>query len=124
VRFSRRDIGLIDFHLSTRKSAVGIAAFALVGAPGFSLSASLFALAGSIGSLYEGESGRRIAIDLAIVALRLPATFSREVFVRELNAVRGHLARRLAPAAQPAVPLPLPRVPLPKAPVVPALIPG
>jgi len=88
------------------------------------LSRSLFALAGSIGSLYEGESGRRIAIDLAIVALRLPATFSREVFVRELNAVRGHLARRLAPAAQPAVPLPLPRVPLPKAPVVPALIPG
>lgn len=88
------------------------------------LSRSLFALAGSIGSLYEGESGRRIAIDLAIVALRLPATFSREVFVRELNAMRDRLARRLAPAAQPAVPLPLPRVPLPKAPVVPALLQG
>ena len=88
------------------------------------LSRSLFALAGSIGSLYEGESGRRIAIDLAIVALRLPATFSREVFVRELNAVRDRLARRLAPAAPPAVPMPLPRVSLPKAPVVPALIPG
>ncbi len=88
------------------------------------LSRSLFALAGSIGSLYEGEPGRRIAIDLAIVALRLPATFSREVFVRELNAVRGRLARKLAPAAQPAVPLPLPRVPLPKAPVVPALLQG
>src|SRR5881275_716160 len=29
VRFSRRDICLIDFHLSTRKSLVGITAFAL-----------------------------------------------------------------------------------------------
>ena len=88
------------------------------------LSRALFALAGSIGTLYEGEPGRRMAIDLAIVALRLPATFTREMFVRELNAVRGRLARRLAPPAQPAVPVPVPRVVLPKAPVVPALIPG
>src|SRR5882724_10636247 len=29
VRFSRRDVGLIDFHLSTRKSLVGITAFTL-----------------------------------------------------------------------------------------------
>ncbi|MDB5973496.1 MAG: AarF/ABC1/UbiB kinase family protein [Nevskia sp.] len=88
------------------------------------LSRALFALAGSIGTLYEGEPGRRLAIDLAIVALRLPATFSREVFVRELNAVRGRLARRLAPPAPTAVPMPLPRPPLAKAPPVAALIPG
>ena len=88
------------------------------------LSRALFALAGSIGSLYEGEPGRRLAIDLAIVALRLPATFTREMFVRELNAVRGRLARRLAPPTQPAVPVPVPRVVLPKAPAMPALISG
>ena len=88
------------------------------------LSRALFALAGSIGTLYEGEPGRRMAIDLAIVALRLPATFTREMFVRELNAVRGHLARRLAPPVQAAVPVPVPRAVLPKAPVVPALVPG
>jgi predicted unusual protein kinase regulating ubiquinone biosynthesis (AarF/ABC1/UbiB family) len=76
------------------------------------LSRALFALAGSIGSLYEGESGRRLAIDLALVALRLPATFTREMFVRELNSVRGGLARRLAPPAKAAVPVPVP-VPVP-----------
>jgi hypothetical protein len=86
------------------------------------LSRALFALAGSIGSLYEGEPGRRLAIDLAIVALRLPATFTREMFVRELNTVRGRLARRLAPPAPPAVPVPAPRAVLPKAPAMPALI--
>ncbi len=88
------------------------------------LSRALFALAGSIGSLYEGEPGRRLAIDLAIVALRLPATFTREMFVRELNTVRGRLARRLAPPAPPAVPVPVPRLVLPKAPAMPVLISG
>jgi len=91
------------------------------------LSRALFALAGSIGTLYEGEPGRRLAIDLAIVALRLPATFTRETFVRELNAVRGRLARRLArrlaSPVQPAVPVPVPRVVLPKPPAMPALVP-
>ena len=80
------------------------------------LSRALFALAGSIGSLYEGEPGRRLAIDLAIVALRLPATFTREMFMSELSAVRGRLARRLAPPAPTAVPVPAPRPALPKAP--------
>ena len=88
------------------------------------LSRALFALAGSIGSLYEGDSGRRLAIDLAIVALRLPATFSREMFMRELNAVRGHLARRLAPPAKPAVPVPVTRLPAAAAPALPALAQG
>jgi predicted unusual protein kinase regulating ubiquinone biosynthesis (AarF/ABC1/UbiB family) len=85
------------------------------------LSRALFALAGSIGSLYEGESGRRLAIDLAIVALRLPTTFSREMFVRELKAVGGSLARRLAAPPPPPVPISYARPPLPKAPAVPAL---
>lgn len=88
------------------------------------LSRALFALAGSIGTLYEGEPGRRLAIDLAIVALRLPATFTREMFVRELGAVRGRLARRLAPPAPAAVPVPLPRAPLPKPAPAAALVPG
>jgi predicted unusual protein kinase regulating ubiquinone biosynthesis (AarF/ABC1/UbiB family) len=83
------------------------------------LSRALFALAGSIGSLYEGESGRRLAIDLAIVALRMPATFSREIFLRELNLVRGRLARRLAPPVVPAMAVPAPRaVPAAPPPVV------
>jgi predicted unusual protein kinase regulating ubiquinone biosynthesis (AarF/ABC1/UbiB family) len=86
------------------------------------LSRALFALVGSIGTLYEGDSGRRLAIDLAIVALRLPATFSREVFVRELKSVRGRLARRLSSPVQSAVPLPIVRAPLPKAPVMAASI--
>lgn len=88
------------------------------------LSRALFALAGSIGSLYEGDSGRRLAVDLALVALRLPATFSREVFTRELNAVRGQLARRLAPPAPRPVPVPVPRPPAVAVPVVPALAQG
>ena len=86
------------------------------------LSRALFALAGSIGTLYEGDSSRRLAVDLAIVALRLPATFSREMFMRELTAVRGRLARRLAPPAVRAVPVPAPRAPAAAAAPIPALV--
>ncbi|MDR3418524.1 MAG: AarF/ABC1/UbiB kinase family protein [Nevskia sp.] len=90
------------------------------------LSRAVFALVGSIGTLYEGEPGRRLALDLAVVALRLPVTFSREVFVRELNAVRERLANRLAPPPPPPVPMPLPRAPAPMtpAPMLPVLTEG
>ncbi|MBV8063544.1 MAG: AarF/ABC1/UbiB kinase family protein [Nevskia sp.] len=84
------------------------------------LSRALFALAGSIGTLYEGEPGRRMAVDLAIVALRLPATFSRELFMRELNTVRGGLARRLAPPPRRPVPVPVSRAPAVAPPPMPA----
>jgi ubiquinone biosynthesis protein len=81
------------------------------------LSRSLFALAGSIGTLYEGEPGRRLATDLAIVILRLPMSFTRETFHRELVAMRGRLSRRLAPP-RPAVPL-RPALPVPASPPLP-----
>ena len=69
-------------------------------------------------------AARRLAVDLAIVALRLPATFSREVFMRELNTVRGQLARRLAPPPKPAVPVPVARLAAAPPPPQPALVQG
>lgn len=90
------------------------------------LSRALFALAGSVGTLYESDTGRRLAIDLAIVALRLPATFTREMFLRELNDIRGRLARRLS--SPPKVAVPVPSVAIAPAvtavPAIPALAPG
>ena len=56
------------------------------------LSRALFAMAGSIGTLYEGETGRRLAIDIARAVLRLPANLTLELFAREMQALRARIS--------------------------------
>jgi predicted unusual protein kinase regulating ubiquinone biosynthesis (AarF/ABC1/UbiB family) len=59
------------------------------------LSRALMAVAGSFGSLYQGEPRRALLRDLFAVALRLPVSFTREVLRREFTTLRG---RRTRPA--------------------------
>lgn len=64
------------------------------------LSRALFAAAGSFGSLYENESKRQLALDLARCLLRLPITLTQDRLHEEIDGLRSVVARRL----------PLPRV--------------
>jgi predicted unusual protein kinase regulating ubiquinone biosynthesis (AarF/ABC1/UbiB family) len=67
------------------------------------LSRALMALAGSYGTLYEGDSKRLLAGDLARVVLRLPLTLGREKLSQELRLL---LKRDKAPATPQALPEP------------------
>ncbi|HEY0917290.1 MAG TPA: AarF/ABC1/UbiB kinase family protein [Solimonas sp.] len=77
------------------------------------LSRALFAAAGSFGSLYENESKKKLAADLARGLLRLPLTFTQDRLHEESRSLRLRLARllplpgiikqRLAPPARPAL---------------------
>jgi ubiquinone biosynthesis protein len=59
------------------------------------LSRALFAAAGSFGSLYEQESKRRLAADLARGLLRLPLTLTQDKLHDRIQVLRSQLARRL-----------------------------
>ncbi|AXQ29369.1 AarF/ABC1/UbiB kinase family protein [Solimonas sp. K1W22B-7] len=77
------------------------------------LSRALFAAAGSFGSLYENESKKMLAADVARGLLRLPVTFTQDRLYEEGRSLRSRLARmlplprilkqRLAPPAHPAL---------------------
>jgi len=59
------------------------------------LSRALFAAAGSLGALYEGDSKRLLLKDLSRSILRLPLTTTQDVFHREITVLREQLAKRL-----------------------------
>ena len=59
------------------------------------LSRALFAVAGSLGALYEGDSKRLLLQDLSRSILRLPLTTTQDVFHREIALLREQLAKRL-----------------------------
>ncbi len=77
------------------------------------LSRALFAAAGSFGSLYENESKKKLAVDVARGLLRLPVTFTQDRLYEESRSLRARLARvlplpgiikqRLAPPVRPAL---------------------
>ena len=77
------------------------------------LSRALFAAAGSFGSLYENESKKKLAADLARGLLRLPLTFTQDRLHEESRSLRLRLAlllplpgivkQRLAPPVRPAL---------------------
>ena len=75
------------------------------------LSRSLMALAGSYGSLYEGDSRAMLFGDLAKMMARLPLTLGRDYFAHEFRNLQDRFARRERPAA--AVPVPMMK-PLPQ----------
>jgi len=59
------------------------------------LSRALFAAAGSFGSLYENESKKRLALDVARGLMRLPLTFTRDRLNEEITGWRARVARVL-----------------------------
>jgi len=59
------------------------------------LSRALFAAAGSFGSLYENESKKMLAVDLARGLVRLPVTFTQDRLHEEALNWRARLARAL-----------------------------
>ena len=65
------------------------------------LSRALMALAGSYGTLYEGDRRSLLLRDLGRVALKLPLTLGRELASQELRALRGRFGRRSPEAATP-----------------------
>ncbi|WP_293374948.1 AarF/ABC1/UbiB kinase family protein [Nevskia sp.] len=65
------------------------------------LSRSLMALAGSYGSLYEGDSRAMLFGDLAKMMARLPLTLGRDYFAHEIRVLQDRFARRERPAAVP-----------------------
>lgn len=70
------------------------------------LSRSLMALAGSYGSLYEGDSRAMLFGDLATMMARLPLTLGRDYLGHELRRLEDRLGRRRERKAA-AVPVPL-----------------
>lgn len=75
------------------------------------LSRALFAAAGSFGSLYENESKKRLALDLARGLARLPLTFTQDRLHERIDSARrrvaallplpGFVRKRLAPPQGP-----------------------
>ncbi len=59
------------------------------------LSRALFAAAGSFGSLYESDSKRWLAVDLARGLLRLPVTLTQDRLHQRSDALRARLAAAL-----------------------------
>mgnify|MGYP000443860823 CR=1 FL=1 len=71
------------------------------------LSRALMALAGSYGTLYEGDSRKLLFTDLAKVALRLPYTMGRDVLRQELRDVSWLPLLKRRPPPEPKVPVPM-----------------